>query len=304
MIAGAVHNTYLGQASPVAYICLVASQRRPGPPNDQNRERSLYAAFNVKVDKATVQAMDSAGTRFREILQSSQSSQSAKTKPSIQGTLKSMLDPDGMVNADRMRQNWFPELKCHVFLSHSHADKELADDFVQLMARRFGITCFVDADVWGYIGDLQKAIDDRWGKSKGSYSYPKLQATSAHVHMLLLSALARMMDNCECLMFLNTPASVPTSGTADASKTYSSWIYGEVALSSIIRRRTLKDHRHSTVIAKMEALEEDFPPFKYDLSLEHMHDLGKDKLIKWSKQRSASATASLNSLYDLFEANI
>ncbi len=265
----------------------------------------MYAAFNVTTDLATVQRLDSPASPslLRELTTRPVAASSTK-RPSIQKKIASMLDPDGTINADRMRADWFPEIKCNVFLSHAHADKKLADALVQALERRFGITCFVDADVWGYIGDLQKAIDEKWSRrvteaAGARYDYAKVLASSAHVHMLLMSALAKMMDNCECLMFLNTPASVAVKdASAGAGATYSSWIYGEAALSSIIRRRDLTEYRPGMVRAALESTE-GLPRVKYKLPLEHMQPLGSAKLLEWNSAKVTSATSALDALYEL-----
>ena len=269
----------------------------------------MYTAFNVSTNLATVQQLESPESlSLLQELTRRPPPASANTRSSIQQRITSMLDPDGTINADRMREDWFPEAKSNVFLSHAHADKKLADALVLALERRFGITCFVDADVWGYIGTLQKAIDERWSRkiTEGSgtlYDYQKVLASSAHVHMMLLSALAKMMDSSECLMFLNTPASVAVKdATTGASATFSSWIYGEAALSSIIRRRHPSEHRPRRVRAVVESFEDELPGVKYKLPLDHMRELGNAKLLEWNRTPVKGATSALDALYKLTDS--
>ena len=57
---------------------------------------------------------------------------------------------------------------------------------------------------------------------------------AGHVHMMLSTALANMIDKTECIMFLNTPNSVSTRDTK--LKTYSPWIYNEIEITRIIEK--------------------------------------------------------------------
>lgn len=265
----------------------------------------MFAAFNVKTDLASLGKISiPAGAK---VLQSTaRAARATEMKNNVKKRLASMLNPDGTVNADRVREDWFPDVKCNVFLSHSHDDKKLADVFVDVLNRKFGITCFVDADVWGYIGTLQRAIDDRWNKGEAGkgYTYEGLMASTAHAHMLLLSALARVMDKCECLMFLNTPESVATEDAAKGtSKTYSPWIFGEAALSSIIRRQPLVRPKVVKGSVTTEDYHEELPPFEYILPLDHMLPLGSVQLIKWGQTNSNNALEALDALYELTDVS-
>ena len=59
--------------------------------------------------------------------------------------------------------------------------------------------------------------------------------------MILHGALAKMIDDTECLFFLNTPNSISVKQSVD--KTYSPWIYSELLLSSIVRHKKLEEYR-------------------------------------------------------------
>ena len=124
------------------------------------------------------------------------------------------LSPCGELKASEIEKDWFPEIKADVFWSHSHKDEK---DVIALAGflNNLGLTTFIDSCVWGYADDLLKQIDDTYCISKKSsddlidfYSYQKRNQSTTHVHMLLNGALMKMMDNTECLIFLDTPNSL------------------------------------------------------------------------------------------------
>lgn len=66
--------------------------------------------------------------------------------------------------------------------------------------------------------------------------------------MMLSKALVTMMDRCECLFFLNTPSSITPAdviGEAGTGSTTSPWIYSEIAMSGLIRRKSMSQHRRA-----------------------------------------------------------
>jgi hypothetical protein len=59
--------------------------------------------------------------------------------------------------------------------------------------------------------------------------------------MMLSTALSMMIDKAECLFFLNTPNSIQATEAIDRTK--SPWIYHEISISSLIRKRRLSEYR-------------------------------------------------------------
>jgi hypothetical protein len=208
---------------------------------------------------------------------------------SVKAELARLLDPAGTFDAGRMSSAWFSDIACDVFLSHAHADAALARDLAQFLHDRFAIRTFIDADVWGSIADLQRRIDEHVRGRRSSSTYPEVLASSANVHMILMGALTKMMDRCECLVFLNSPRSVPVVEAARAggtSSTYSPWIYGEILMSSLLRRRPPE----RPVVKRGFALEAYREPlFRYELPLEHLCPLDGGHLEAWKNATEADS---------------
>lgn len=157
----------------------------------------------------------------------------------IKRSFRDFINSEGTIDGSSLQNAWFPsqQRKFDVFLSHSHADEELALKFTGWLKEKFGLDTFIDSCLWGYSNDLLKEIDDAHCKnlSNDYYVYEKRNSSTSHVHMMLSIALANMIDNTECIMFLNTPNSITWSEELQ-NATFSPWIYHELAMSSMIKQ--------------------------------------------------------------------
>ena len=156
---------------------------------------------------------------------------------------------DGSLDASAIERDWFPEIKADVFLSHSHADEKSVINLAGYLYREFGIKSFIDSTVWGYADNLLKQIDEKYcvktkdEKGNSTYSYEKRNRTTTHVHLLLQGALAKMINRCECLIFVNTPNSMKITDVQGETNTASPWIYSEILMASTFPVRPLKEYR-------------------------------------------------------------
>ena len=186
----------------------------------------------------------------------------------------------------KMEEDWFPKIDADVFISHSHKDAELAKSFADWLYDSFGIKAFIDSCVWGYADELLAQIDKKYcvlmrdesGKVK-SYDYQKRNGSTAHVHMLLNTALQKMIDKTECLFFLNTPNSVNLDTISRETETFSPWIYGELEFSRMVRHKTLSDYRrhlaHGDAVFASEELR-----VKYKVPVKDLYPFdNKDRLL-------------------------
>lgn len=199
----------------------------------------------------------------------------------IHDDLSKFIRPDGVIDAKKMMADWFPSTDAQIFISHSHADEELAIAFSQWLKDNFGVTCFIDSLVWGYADKLLRQIDNEFTmKEDGCYDYSLRNRTTAFVHNLLASSLSSMIDKCECLMFLNTPNSIIPD--PNQNETSSPWIFHELHQSKIIREKPL---RRTKVFSAGGSIVAEARQFKTALpvSTDHLTHLSERNLIDWAR---------------------
>lgn len=238
----------------------------------------MFSGFNVKVDEKAI-GYDFFYEVGKQVLQ--------LNRTVVHENLQEYICNQDLLDGSLMASDWFPEINADIFLSHSHADERFVVSFVGWLYELFGVRAFVDSMVWGYSDDLLKIIDDKYClKSSGSYNYKKRNYSTSHVHMMLSMALAKMIDKCESVFFINTSNSVSVSeGIVKTNYTFSPWIYAEIEMTRMIRHKKLSEYRDisKTVnesIAYFEARPEDLR-IRYDISLDHLVELTDSDLITW-----------------------
>ena len=128
-------------------------------------------------------------------------------REAVHSMLSACAVDEGILDASRIEEEWFPKIDADVFISHSHKDQELAIGLAGWLRELFGITSFIDSCVWGYANDLLKIIDKNYCVNKrkpdgtvDTYNYNKRNQSTAHIHMILNAALYKMIDKTECLI--------------------------------------------------------------------------------------------------------
>lgn len=216
------------------------------------------------------------------------------SKTTIKKTLDDFLLLDGSLDGSEMEANWFPQIQAHIFISHSHQDEKLALCLAGWLHEHFELKSFIDSAVWGYADNLLKQIDNRYCRreDRGLYDYKKRNRSTSHIHMMLSVALAGMIDNTECLFFLNTPHSQSIDACIKGT-TYSPWIYSEIAMSRLMRQKTKEKHRRSLNESFSEQLS-----IRHPLLMDHLTKLNLEDLNRW-KKRCNYCSSSLDYLYKL-----
>lgn len=219
------------------------------------------------------------------------------------GSNKTMLD------GNKIMKEWFPEVKSHVFISHSHADIDKIYELAGFLNHHFGIKAFIDSSIWGYADELLRMIDDDYCYKTDSqtYTYEKRNVTTSNVYLMLLNSLQSMIDNTECILFVETPNSVKKIPEQISEKTYSPWIFSELNMIDVIRTKIPKrlskqqfEKRASESIQLSESLQ-----IVYEISdqLKRIDDLYFNDIIQWNRnfksQSNNSAETSLDKLYEI-----
>ena len=238
----------------------------------------MYRGFNLLLDK----------NYFKEdfeYLQGVGLDRLSCQKTTIEKIINSFVRDDGSLDGSMMQANWFPQIKADIFISHSHKDKDLAHALAGWLKETFGLTAFIDSCVWGCANELLKLIDNRYCRNehRRTYDYEKRNSSTSHVHMMLSVALTQMIDNTECLFFLNTPNSI----TPDTiiNQTESPWIYSEIAMSRLIRKKELKEYRVMEYNESLKTFSKDEKlKIQYDLPTNHLVDINADDLNEWERR--------------------
>lgn len=166
-----------------------------------------------------------------------------KDKEQIKIVLREFLNYEGELEGNKIIEEWFTSGKYDIFLSHSHKDEELAIAIAGMLNEKFGLKVFIDSQVWGYIYDLQKEIDDEYCKNEGkenSYSYDKRNISTSHVHLMLSNALRKMIDSCYFFFFLDSQNSLKYVNINSEDATFSPWINLEVEITNTIRIKNME----------------------------------------------------------------
>ena len=175
-------------------------------------------------------------------------SQRREITKAVRTTLDKYALEDGNLDAEKIENDWFPRVDAHVFLSHSHADEDLVINFAGYLYEHYKITSFIDSTVWGYADELLKQINEKYCRfqnkqGKKVFDIGKTNRSAAQVYLLLQGALSKMIDQCECLIFINTPSALNISDVKGNEKTASPWIYSELLMANTFPSRCLKEYR-------------------------------------------------------------
>lgn len=211
-----------------------------------------------------------------------------KNKAEVSNSLDKYFDVNGSIEGTKLQSDWFPQIECDIFLSHAHKDEDLAKGLAGWLYEKFGLKVFIDSCVWGYSLELQRILDNEYCKNKGdipvSYDYQKVMYSTSHVHMMLSTALTMMLDKAESVFLLNTPNVISTKKTIE--QTESPWLYHEIAMTRMIRRKKLSDYRETELIKKGYFNEQAPLKIKYDVDTSHLHDLNNLDLLNWANDVS------------------
>ena len=253
----------------------------------------MYAKFRLELkDENAIVSTRFLKTRYLEVGKKLFVDQ----KRTVKESLEKYLNADGILEAERIEKDWFPVIDAQVFLSHSHRDETLVTLLAGFLYDQFHITSFIDSAVWGYSDDLLRQIDNaycqkektvkvknNWVYTDSCYSYMLRNQSTAHVHMLLQGALAKMIDRTECLVFVNTPASLNVSDIGNKETTSSPWIYNELLMACTFPPRVPKRYVARYGKAQDSILTEEttgFLKIQYPVTLTKFKELEINDLVK------------------------
>lgn len=202
------------------------------------------------------------------------------------------------LDGSKLQDDWFPKIDADIFISHSHDDEDLANALAGWIYVTFGITVFIDSNVWDYASDLLDDLNEKYSNKRVNpaggfvYSYKRCNQASQHVNIMLSVALQNMIDNVECVILLNTKNSITlfdNKGGIDnkINTTYSPWIYLEIICTKIVRKKPLLFYRDYKMMPIYESASEQYLLYfsklkvSYNVSLKHLVEIDDTNLIQW-----------------------
>lgn len=233
-------------------------------------------------------------------------------KIEIEDSLKEYYMNEDTLNGREMKDKWFPKIKADVFLSHSHKDEKTIIALAGFLYDIFHIKSFIDSTVWGYANDLLKIIDRAHCKLEGtdSYDYDKRNYSTSHVHLMLNTALLEMLDETECVIFVETPNSIQSVKETVNKGTYSPWIYSELNLMSYLRikvptrmresyRMELNSKDKEIVLENLQIWHDVSTPLEALIPLHatHLYTLSDCRMHNRQKEKRLIALENLDRLY-------
>lgn len=235
----------------------------------------MYRGFQVKLHQSA-QIFDG---EFEDYLQAGRKLLK-KHQSEVQSVLDNFLLSDGSIDGSRMQENWFPQIKADIFISHSHQDENLAIALAGWLYQKFGLESFIDSCVWGYADYLLKLLSETYHEYSDPRDFISLHRfVSSHVDMMLSVALNQMLDNTECLFFLNTPKSISIDAPIEET-TSSPWIYSEIAMSRLIRKQ-IPERLERVLNESLNTFSR--KPIRYRLPMDHLLVVSAQDMLDWEK---------------------
>ena len=225
----------------------------------------------------------------------------------VRKSLKAFVDA-GKIDGTKMGDNWFPQIDAEIFISHAHQDEALALNLAGWLHSTFKIRSFIDSCVWGHSTKIlrQIAVDHCRTDDKRHFDYDLRNGSTSHIHMMLATALGKMINSVEAVIFVSTPNSVSTKESIQ--RVSSPWLLYELSLMQLIQKRPLNDYRKMKKSADIHELEEGVEnfsrtiPIDYDADFSSLTSLDADTLNSWeltNSKRPAWAERPLDILYSL-----
>ncbi|GEP64205.1 toll/interleukin-1 receptor domain-containing protein [Clostridium beijerinckii] len=206
---------------------------------------------------------------------------------------------NGTTDGTKLQEDWFPQVDSDIFISHSHKDIKLAQGLAGWLNQKFGLKCFIDANIWGYADELLEMINSKYSDKREDgndgylYNHTKCNTASKHVNVMLSIALQKMIDKTEAIFVLNTDNFIQKYGEVYKTGTYSPWIYTEIVCTELIRKKPLSEYRKQFLYEFAHQQDDIHKSYNeseysavYKVSIDHLKDINMQTLFDWEKNNT------------------
>ena len=207
--------------------------------------------------------------------------------------IDNFLTPNGELDAEKIENLYFPVLEADVFISHAHADEDIALGLQEMLWEKFGVSSFVDSLVWNSCDELLSEIDKRFSRSmsrSNCFDYKATRRSASRIYMILSAALIKTIQACDCMFFIQSENFM--CGESYHKRTHSPWIYLEQVAFDVMTK-TRWQPLNEEMVRKASKLN-----VVYTL-LSGLPQLTEDDFIKWKADTSDYSDNPLEVLYDL-----
>lgn len=188
----------------------------------------MYRCYKLTYDDDLKSLINDYATIGQHIMESK--------KQSIKNKLEYYINEDNVIDFTDIQDDRFPTVKADIFISHSHKDIKIINAIAGWFYTKFNVDVFIDSYIWEYCDDLLKELDNKYCKlpNSTSYDYDKRNFSTTHVHLMLSSALNKMIDKTECIIFVDTDNFLSLENDIEIG-TSSAWIYSEILATQLIK---------------------------------------------------------------------
>ena len=200
------------------------------------------------------------------------------------------------IDAEKVKGDWFPVIESDIFISHSHRDLKIVGKLTEILSDHLKLKVFVDSYVWKYSDDLVKQIE-RQCHEFGREVHDKIVA---HVNIMLSSAITKMLNETECVIFLNTNNSLIPGEGSFSQQTDSPWIYHELFITGLLPIKFPVRKMDQKVVNEADQFQ-----ILHTVPLEHMTNLNEEEFKTWiTLAKCCHSEKALDVLYNLKPAKI
>lgn len=183
----------------------------------------------------------------------------------------------GEVKADEIVSVLFPQKYSDVFISHSHAEIDVASALKAKIEHELGLTCFIDGDVWGNVYEALEFFQKRWELNKGENSLIQCNYAASHFYLMLSSALMQMMGQAHAIVFIKPEAALPSDEQGGKISLESAWIRQELLVAKqLMATDEVKELFWRGPIMSAQRTKQ--PRFFYNVDLQGFHNMPFDAL--------------------------